>query len=71
MQALCYWLTELAEVYTRHADCHGPNRLLPAEVLSAHGLVPGPREPSPQVSDSDGGTTEHSAPKACTRREPT
>ena len=67
MQALWHWLTELAEVYTRHADRHGPNRLLPAEVLPAHGRVPNDGEPSPQGAGPDGRTAESSAPKACTR----
>ena len=30
MESCCHWLTELAEVYARHAGRHGPNRLLPA-----------------------------------------
>ena len=66
MQALWHWLTELAEVYTRHAGRHGPNRLLPAEVLPAHGRVPGHGGASPQGTGSDRGTAEPSAPKACT-----
>jgi hypothetical protein len=41
MQSLGHWLTELDEVYARHAGRHGPNRLLPAEALPAHGRVPG------------------------------
>jgi hypothetical protein len=65
MQTLWHWLTELAEVYAHHAGRHGPNRLLPAEVLPAHGRVPGPAEPSSQDSGPDGRTAEPS-PKACT-----
>jgi len=41
MQSLGRWFTELDEVYARHAGRHGPSRLLPAEVLPAHGRVPG------------------------------
>jgi hypothetical protein len=47
MQALWHWLTELGEVYARHADRHGPNRLLPAEVLPTHDCVPGHDRASP------------------------
>src|SRR5215475_12731166 len=36
MKSLWHWLTELGEVYARHAGRHGPNRLLPSEVLPAH-----------------------------------
>jgi hypothetical protein len=50
MQSLGHWLTELDEVYARHAGRHGPNRLLPAEVLPAHGHVPG---------HADAGATHH------------
>jgi hypothetical protein len=48
MQAFWHWLAELEEVYARHADHHGPHRLLPAEVLPAHGRVPRDAEPAPQ-----------------------
>jgi hypothetical protein len=71
MQAFWHWLTELGEVYARHAERHGPNRLLPAEVLSPHGRMPGHTEPSPQGSGPDGCTAEPSTPTACARREPT
>jgi hypothetical protein len=67
MQSLWHWLIELAEVYARHAGRHGPNRLLPAEVLPVLGRVPGPREPSSQGSGPDERTAEHSTPEACTR----
>ena len=67
MHALWHGLTELAEVYARHAARHGPNRLLPTEVLSAHGRVPERAEPSPQASGPDGRTAEPSTPEACTR----
>jgi hypothetical protein len=67
MKSLWHWLTELAEVYTHHAARHGPNRLLPAEVLPAHGRVPRHAESSPQASGPDGSTAEHSAPKGCAR----
>jgi hypothetical protein len=56
----------LDEVYTRHADRHGPNRLLPAEVLPAHDCVPGHGGASPQNPGSDRCTAEHSAPNTCT-----
>jgi hypothetical protein len=71
MESFCHWLTELAEVYIHHAGRHGPNRLLPAEVLPAHGRVPGYSGPAPQGAGPDGGTTEPSAPTVCTRCEPT
>jgi hypothetical protein len=61
MQAPWHWLTELGKVYAHHAARHGPNRLLPVEVLPAHGGVPGHAEPSPQDSDPDGRTAEPSA----------
>jgi hypothetical protein len=67
MQSLGHWLTELAEVYARHAGRHGSNRLLPAEMLPAHGRVPGHGGASPQGSGPDGCTAEPSTPKACTR----
>jgi hypothetical protein len=67
MPALWHWLTELAEVYARHAARHGPHRLLPAEVLPVHGRMPEPAEPSPQGAGPDGRTAEPSTPEACTR----
>jgi hypothetical protein len=67
MESFWHRLTALAEVYARHAARHGPNRLLPAEVLPAHGRVPGHAEPSPQGSGPDGHTAEPSTPRACTR----
>jgi hypothetical protein len=67
MKSLWHWLTELAEVYARHAGRHGPNRLLPAEVLPVHGRVPDHAEPSPLGAGSDQSTTEHSTLKACTQ----
>jgi hypothetical protein len=67
MTALRYWLTELAEVYARHAARHGPNRLLPAEVLPGHERVPGHGELSPQGSGPDGRPEESSTPRACIR----
>jgi hypothetical protein len=66
MPTLWHWLTELAEVYTRHAGRHGPNRLLPAEVLPTHDCVPGYSGASLQATDSDRCRVEHSAPNACT-----
>ncbi len=66
MESCYHWLTELGEVYARHADRHGPNRLLPAEVLPAHGRVPEPADPSPQGSGPDGRTAEPSTPSVCT-----
>ena len=59
MESCCHWLTELAEVYARHAGRHGPNRLLPAEVLPTHGCVPEPKGSSPQGSGSDGRMAGH------------
>jgi hypothetical protein len=56
MEPFCHWLTALDEVYMRHAGRHGPNRLLPAEVLPAHGRVPEPAEPSVQGVGPDGRT---------------
>ena len=67
MKSLCHWLTELAEIYARHASRHGPNRLLPAEVLPAHDRVPEHGGASLQGTGSDRCTVEHSAPNACTR----
>jgi hypothetical protein len=76
MESFCHWLTELAEVYIRHAGRHGPHRLLPAEVLPtevlpAHGRAPGHRGPSPQCPGPDGRTVEHSTPATCACRAPT
>ena len=71
MQALWHWLTELEEVYARHAGRHGPNRLLPAEVLPTHDCVPGHGRASPQGTGSEGCTAEHSAPNVCTPQEST
>ena len=68
MSSLWHWLSELAEVYTRHVGRHGPNRLLPAAVLPVHGRVPGHGGASPQGADPDGRTVEHSAPNARTPR---
>jgi hypothetical protein len=62
-----YGLTGLDEVYARHAERHGPNRLLPAAVLPAHGSVPEHRGPSLQGSGPDEGTEEPCTPTACTR----
>ena len=67
MKSLWHWLRELDEVYARHAGRHGPNRLLPAEVLPAHGRVPRHPEPSPQDAGPDERTAEPSTPKECTR----
>jgi hypothetical protein len=41
MPSFWHWLTELGEVYACHAGRHGPNRLLPEEVLPPHGRMPG------------------------------
>jgi hypothetical protein len=46
MESFCHWLTELDEVYARHVSRHGPNRLLPAEVLPVHERVPEHSGPS-------------------------
>jgi hypothetical protein len=67
MKSLWHWLTELGEVYVRYARRHGPNRLLPGEVLPAHGRLPGHAEPSPQGAGPDGHRAQPSTPKACTR----
>jgi hypothetical protein len=67
MPALGHWLTELEEVYARHAGRHGPNRLLPAAVLPALGRVSKDAEHSPQGAGPDGRTVEPSTPTACTR----
>lgn len=61
MESCYHWLTELAEVYACHAARHGPNRLLPAEVLPTHDCVPGHADPSPQAAGPDGRTAEPSA----------
>jgi hypothetical protein len=66
MESCCHWLAELAEVYARHAARHGPHRLLPAEVLPAHGHVREHAEPSSQGSGPDRRTAEPSRPMACT-----
>jgi hypothetical protein len=66
MPTVRHWLTELADVYARHAGRHGPNRLLPAEVLPAHDGAPGRGGASPQGISPDRGTAEPSAPQACT-----
>jgi hypothetical protein len=55
------WLAELADVYVCHVGRHGPNRLLPAEVLPAHGWVPNDAEPSRQGAGPDGRMAEPSA----------
>jgi hypothetical protein len=68
MTPLWHGLTELAEVYARHAGRHGPNRLLPAEVLPAHDCAPEHGGASPQGTGSEGCTAEPSAPQACTRQ---
>jgi hypothetical protein len=68
MPTVWHWLSELADAYARHAGRHGPNRLLPAEVLPAHDRAQGHGEASPQGTGSDRGTAERSAPKACTPR---
>ena len=49
MESFCHWFTELDEVYAPHVSRHGPNRLLPAQVLPVHGRVPEHSGPSPQV----------------------
>jgi hypothetical protein len=66
MPTLSRWLSELAEAYASHADRHGPNRLLPAEVLPAHDRVPGHGGAFPQGTGSDRCTAEHPAPLVCT-----
>ena len=68
MPTIWHWLSELADVYVRHAGRHGPNRLLPAEVLPGHNRAPGYGGASPQGTGSDRGTAERSAPKAYTPR---
>jgi hypothetical protein len=66
MSSLWHWLSELAKVYTRHVGRHGPNRLLPAEVLPTHDCVPGHSGAPLQGTGSDRGTAEPSTPTACT-----
>ena len=66
MPTVRHWLTELADVYARHAGRHGSNRLLPAEVLPAYDHMPGHGVASPQGTGSDRCTAEHSAPNVCT-----
>jgi hypothetical protein len=51
MPALWHGLAELAEVYTRHAVCYGPQRLLPAEVLPTGARRSPPRLTSAQDMD--------------------
>jgi hypothetical protein len=67
MESFCHWLTELGEVYAHHAARHGPNRLLPAEVLPPHGRMTGHARLSRQGTGSDGRTAEPSKLEACTR----
>jgi hypothetical protein len=62
MESFWHGLTALAEVYARHAGRHGPNRLLPADVLPSHGRVPGHGGLSPQGAGPDESAAEHSAP---------
>ena len=69
MESFWHWLTELAEVYARHAARHGPNRLLPAAVLPTHDCAPGHGGASSQDTGSNRCTAEPSARKACTRRD--
>ena len=71
MPAVWPWLSELADAYARHAGRHGPNRLLPTEVLPAHDRAPGPAGVSPQGTGSDRGTAERSVPQVCTPQEST
>jgi hypothetical protein len=66
MRSFWHGLTELAEVYARHAERHGPNRLLPAEALPAHDCAPGDGGASTHGTGSERCTTEHSAPNAST-----
>jgi hypothetical protein len=66
MTSFKHWLTELAEAYASHAARHGPNRLLPPEVLPAPNCVPGHGGASPQGAGPNRCTAEPSAPKACT-----
>jgi hypothetical protein len=65
MESFCYWLIELAEVYTHHAGRHGPYRLLPAEVLPTHDCAPGHGAASPQGAGCDRCTAAPSTPTAC------
>src|SRR5687768_9968685 len=66
MPTVRHWLTELADVYARHAGRHGSNRLLPAEVLPARDRATGHGGASVQGTGADRGTAEPSAPKART-----
>jgi hypothetical protein len=66
MESFCHWLRELDEVYARHTARHGPNRLLPAEVLPMHDCVSGHGGASPQGTGSNRCTAEPSTPTACT-----
>ena len=66
MPTVWHWLSELVDIYTRHAGRHGPNRLLPAAVLPAHDRVPGHGGTSPQRTGCDECTPEPSAPQPCT-----
>jgi hypothetical protein len=66
MTTVRHWLTELADVYARHVGRHGPNRLLPAEVLPVHDGTPGHGGASPQGTGAERYTAEPSAPQACT-----
>jgi hypothetical protein len=65
MPALWYWLTALAEVYARHAVRHGPQRLLPAEVLPTGAWRSPPRRKSAHDVDRReegvGNDTRHEA----------
>ena len=67
MPIVQHWLTELADVYARHAGLHGPNRLLPADVLPVHAGTPGHGGASPQGSGPDRRPAEPSPPTACTQ----
>jgi hypothetical protein len=58
MSSLWHWLSELADVYARHVGRHGPNRLLPAEVLPVHDRVPGRGGASPQNACTPQRSTE-------------
>jgi hypothetical protein len=69
MSSLWHWLSELADVYARHAGRHGPNRLLPAEVLPTHDHVPGHGGASPEEAGPNGHMVGHASPKACRRHE--
>ena len=45
MESFCHWLTELDEVYARHAARHGPNRLLPRRCSPRTGACQGMLDP--------------------------